>query len=303
MATPECDRLCRTAGELQIAASEAFVPLRVTAPPGRAFHAEVASVPADPVGIARIRGSAHTVTRDRGAVTSADPELFKVTLHRRGGALVAQDGRRGRARPGDLVVFDTSRPYLLAVPDGCDVVAVGVPRRALGGYADRVSEATARPLAGDRGVAAVIAAFLTQADAAPLDPHLADALVSLLIAGFARTTPEAVETPAALRDRITAYVRARLADPGLTARAVAHRHGISPRTLHRLFAGEERSFAAWVRYERLRRIRRDLTDPALAHRPITRIAADWGITDPGHLSRILRTEFGCTAAELRESAG
>jgi AraC-like DNA-binding protein len=204
-----------------------------------------------------------------------------------------------------VVAFDTARPYRLTVSAECDVVVVGLPRAMLGPHADRIGRGTAEPVAADTGVRAVLGAFLSNLGdhAGELSDdaggHLADALAALLIAGFAHTTVERVDTATGLLERIVAYTRANLADPALSVRSVAQRHGISPRYVHQLFRQQDRTFAAWVRYERLCRIRRDLTDATLAYLTAQAIARRWGMGDPSHLSRALKAEFGLTAAELR----
>jgi AraC-like DNA-binding protein len=259
------------------------------------------------VTVARILGTPHQVSREARRITSADSDLFKVTLHRGGAAYVTQDDRRCRANPGDLVVFDTGRPYELSVVDACDVVVIGLPRAMLGPNADLISRRVAMPQPCDNGTRAVIAGFLSGvADHVDDLPevsgiHLADALASLIVAAFTDSPPEAEVTPG-LADRIIAYALANLGDPALSVEAVAHRHGISPRYLHELFRPRGVTFAAWVRRERLTRIRRNLQDPALDTRTIAVIAARWGIRDPGHLSRALKKEFGLTAAEIRLAA-
>jgi len=286
-------------------ASSILVPLRVTTSAAVGFRVRVDSARVGPVAVARIRGTPHQVSREARSITSTDGELLKVTLYRGGPAYVTQDDRRHRANPGDLVVFDTGRPYELSVPDVCDVVVIGLPRAMLGVNADLISRHVATPRPCDCGTRAVIAGFLSGlADHIDVLPgmsgiHLADALASLIITAFAETPPERIEVTTDLADRITAYTLANLGDPALSVESVARRHGISARYLHELFRRRGRTFAAWVRHERLTRIRRDLLDPAHATRTTAVIAARWGIHDPGHLSRALKKQFGQSAAEIR----
>jgi AraC-like DNA-binding protein len=296
------------AAELQAVASSILVPLRVTTSTNAEFRARVDSAHVGPVAVARIRGTPHQVSREARSISSTDSELLKVTLYRSGPAYVTQDDRRYCANPGDLVVFDTGRPYELSVLDICDVVVVGLPRAMLGVNAELLSRCVATPQPCDSGTRAVIAAFLSGlADHIDDLPgmsgiHVADALASLIITAFAEATPELVEVTTDLADRIIVYALANLGDPALSVESVARRHGISVRYLHKLFRRRGLTFAAWVRRERLTRIRRDLLDPALATRTTAVIAARWGIHDPGHLSRALKKEFGLAAAEIRLTA-
>jgi AraC-like DNA-binding protein len=291
--------------ELQAVASSILVPLRVTAPEDTPFRASVDSASVGPAVVARIRSTPHLVSREAHRITSADRDLLKVVLHRRGSAKVTQDSRERQVEPGALFVFDTARPYEFALTGTCDVVVVGMPRDLLGSSAGLISRRTAAPLPSGTGTRAVVAAFLSGLGDHLSDlpgssgVHLADALASLLVAAFTDTTPERADVGSDLTDRIIAYTLANLADPGLSVGSVARHHGISPRHLHQLFSRRGHTFAAWVRLQRLQRIRRDLLDPASAQRTTAAIAAHWGILDPGHLGRALKREFGQTAAEIR----
>ncbi len=129
--------------------------------------------------------------------------------------------------------------------------------------------------------------------------YLADALTTLMLAAFVDTTPEQASVASPLVDRIRVYVLAHLGDPLLSTELIARRHHISVRHLHALFKGYDLTFAAWVRHERLLRIRRDLLDPACADRSTAAIAARWGVLDTKHLGRALKREFGETVSDLR----
>lgn len=298
--------------DLQAVVSAILVPLRVTAPvdenPDGRFRATVHSAHVGPVAVARIRGTAHHVEREARHITSTDRDLFKVTLFRSGSANVAQDDQKHHARPGDLTVFDTARPYDITVTSACDVVLIALPRAMLGTSAELISRRTATPIPCEAGARGVIAAFLTgmaeRTDELPSGPslHLANALVSLVIAAFTDSCPERAEVTADLADRIIAYALANLDDPALSVESAARHHGISPRYLHQLVRRRGITFAALVRRERLARIREDLKNPALATRTAAAIAARWGIHNPSHLSRAFKKEFGLTAAEIRRTA-
>ncbi|WP_181387152.1 helix-turn-helix domain-containing protein [Streptomyces sp. Act143] len=296
-------------GELQSAASTVLAPLVVTAPGTDAvrapFQASIDAAALGRVAVARVRGSGHLVTRTTRAITSTDPELLKLTLHRARPAVADQGGRQSRAESGDFVVFDMNRPYRLEVVDGCDVLAVGVPRGELGRHADTVARQTARRLPADTGAQAVLAAFLDGLGrhlhelAGPADAHLADALVSLLVAAFTERAPGRMDTATELVDRIRVYALANISDPSLCVASVAAAHGISARQLHRLFQRSGTPFWAWLRHERFARIHRDLRDPSHGHRTVAAVAARWGVHDPRHVGRGLKEQYGLSARELR----
>lgn len=295
--------------DLQAAASSIFVPLQIEDLAGTEFRAVVQDAGLGPVILTRIQCTPAAVSRHSRLITSTDPEMLKITLHRQGRLIVAQDDRQVLMKPGELIAYDTSRPYRLIGEDRCDIVVIGVPRSMLGAGAERIARRTAVALPSDRGTRSVVTAFLsgladTVDDQVPAGAglHLAEALTSLVLAMFTGTTVERADASTELTDRIVVFALANLSDPGLSVATVAHHHGVSTRYVHKVFHRRGMTFAAWVRHERLLRIRRDLLDPALAHRTAAAIAAGWGILDATHLGRAFNSAFGQTAADVRRSA-
>src|SRR5262249_23014641 len=119
-----------------------------------------------------------------------------------------------------------------------------------------------------------------------------DLLASALAAQLDRA-PSALGSQEALRMEIHAFMEQRLAGPGLGPGMIAAAHHISLRYLYKLF--EEglpgQGVAAWIRQRRLERCQRDLLDPALAARPVSAIAARWGLADAASFSRMFRAAY------------
>jgi AraC-like DNA-binding protein len=106
----------------------------------------------------------------------------------------------------------------------------------------------------------------------------------------------------AMLTTVQAFIQRRLGDPELTPAAIAAAHHLSLRSLHQLFHDEGLTVAGWIRQRRLDRCRRDLTDPALAARPVAAIAARWGFGSASDFSRAFRAAHGMRPSEYRESA-
>jgi AraC-like DNA-binding protein len=133
-------------------------------------------------------------------------------------------------------------------------------------------------------------------------------MVDLLSAALAARLDREDELPADTREealvrRVHAFIEQRLADPALSPAVIADAHHISVRYLYKLFEGQHRGVAGWIRERRLERSRRDLLDPAMADRPVSAIAARWGLVDPAHFSRIFRATYGIPPLEYRRRIG
>ncbi|MFJ9588029.1 AraC-like ligand-binding domain-containing protein [Streptomyces acidicola] len=288
-------------------ASDAFAPLRVIPTEHESSGTLHGAKPGE-VLVTRITGGPCTVQRTGALIGSSDRELVKVALHGRGRAGVEQDGRQCLPSPGDLVVYETTRPYELRFWDPFDIIVLGIPRALLGPHAGRMVAHTASAVPTDGGGRRLAATLLRDA-ASDLDtitgsagPYLADALVSLVLSALAEL-PVLTQRPEDLADRILGYCLGRLSDPRLSPETVARAHHISVRYLHKTLSRRGVTLASWIRSNRLERIRRDLADPALADRSAATIAARWGILDSSHLSRALRAEFGLSAAQIRAAPG
>ncbi|MEU2337835.1 helix-turn-helix domain-containing protein [Streptomyces sp. NPDC013172] len=285
-------------------ASALFAPLRVGDARPAGFEAVVNHVVMGPVTIAHINATAATVTRDDRSITSSDVEWMHFNLQHRGPLTAVQDDRSATVKPGQLFACDNTRPYRLVGAGPIDMTVLCVPRARLGRHADSVSKRTAQPVSVQDGIDGLLGHALSTVDGGGVQggaarAHLADALVALLLAAFTDTSPERTSVTSCLVDRIRAYVLAHLSDPHLSAERVARLHRISVRHLHSLFKGSDLTFAAWVRHERLQRIRLDLGAPASSGISTAAIAAKWGVHDVKHLGRALKREFGATVGDLR----
>jgi AraC-like DNA-binding protein len=288
---------------MQQAASAAFAPLRLTTEDFD-FDGGIRYAAAGGLLVADITGNPGGVWRPQRLITSTDQELYKFSLHLSGSCMLGQDGRHSAVSPGDLVVYDTTRPYGLVYGTRYRTVVVGVPRERLAGQASALRQAIARPTETDSGLRRVVAGMLNglaedlDAGVAEGGTQLADALLSLLgkvFTGDARLT----DPRTSMRERVVAYCEANLGDPDLSVEAIAQVHGISQRYLHKLFAGSGTTIAALIRTRRRQRIRDDLADPGQATVPVAVIAARWGVLDPTHVSRLFRAAYGTSPIDYR----
>jgi AraC-like DNA-binding protein len=248
--------------------------------------------------------------RTRRLIRRSDPEMYKIDVQARGRTVVAQDGRESQQEIGDFTFVDLSRPARW-FNSSATLVAVLFPRSLLPLDPNEVARLTGVRIRGDRGAGALVSAYarrlLTHVDEcgaterARLGATMLDLVVTALAAQLGERVPPETGRRALLL-RVHAYIEQHLGDPGLTPPSIAAAQYISVRYLHRLFETEQTTVADWIRRRRLERCRRDLLDPGLASRPVSAIAARWGLTSPAHFSRAFRAAYGMPPAEYRLSA-
>ncbi|MFG1779550.1 helix-turn-helix domain-containing protein [Micromonospora sp. NPDC049048] len=278
------------------------------------FEARVGISEFGPVQATLMTTTAHSVRRTPRLIRQADPEVFKVSCMVSGNGRLTQDGRCAEFGAGDLVLYDTSRPYVAELrPDDATsrMLLLRFPRALLPFPPRDLRELSAVCIPGARGVGALSSRFLLQladqldaltpAETARLATLTLDVLITALADALdARTVVPADTCRRALTARIHAFIRDHLGDPDLTPSAIAAAHHISVRYLHKLFQQEEHTVAGWIRERRLERCRCDLAEPRLAARTVNAIAARWGFASAAHFSHAFRARYGQSPTEFRQ---
>ncbi|WP_030750488.1 helix-turn-helix domain-containing protein [Streptomyces sp. NRRL S-31] len=259
-----------------------------------------------------------TLRRTQKLIQRSDPELYHFSLNLRGTMGLTVSGHETEYEPYDLVLHNTSQPHHIraTTSHGEDTVlgtGLFIPRILLPLPENAINSLITQRLSGREGIGALLAQFLTQATRdsgsyRPEDgPRLGKVAIDLLSALFTHALDTGKSLPPESHQqvlvlRIRAFIQAHLHDPQLTPRTIAAAHHISPSYLHRLFADEEETVAAWTRTQRLERARRDLAEPGLRTLPIHAIAARWGFPRAADFTRAFRTAYGMPPREYRNHA-
>jgi len=280
------------------------------------FRAQVGISEFGPVQATLITTTPHAVHRTPKLIRQADPGVFKLGCLVRGGGMITQDGRRTEFGVGDLILYDTSRPYLAEfAPDVpvSQLLLLRFPRSLLPLPPRDLRRLSAVRIPGAQGIGALSSQFLLQLarrmdELSPFDTaRLSTLTIDVLTAALATALDSDGTVPATTRRRaltaqIHAFVRENLGDPHLTPDAIAAAHHISLRYLHKLFHEDGHTVAGWVRERRLEACRRDLANPDLGNRTINAIAARWGFTSPAHFSQAFRKAYGLSPRQFREQS-
>lgn len=284
--------------------SGSTVPIELAVGSTRAFHGSIKSYVAADVAMVRTSSVAQTVTRTSRGCRTTPVEMVKVLVQHRGHAVIEQLGRSAHVGPGSMTVYDTAHPYVLMQTTDFEADALLVPRELLPVTAEMIADIQQNPIDLRRGVGAMFESHLNSlhAQLGECSPATGARCVNLLVELLAAAlyeTPEAVGATTDLRKQALDWIDGHLSEPDLDPAAVAASIGVSLRYLHQIFEGTGVGVAGYIRRERLRRVRIDLTDPRHAQQSIAKIGSRWGIPDQAHLSRLCRKEFDRTPGELR----
>ncbi|WP_169807286.1 helix-turn-helix domain-containing protein [Herbidospora cretacea] len=278
------------------------------------FWARMESADFGQVQVSRVTCLPFEACRTSRLIRDRDPGTLHLSLTLHGCSGLHQNRMEADLRAGDLVLYDTSRPFrawtgrLGQVSEG---IVMQLPRDALTVPERRLQSLMALRLPGRTGLGGLLAASLRQLTSDPAglppaySPRVASTLLSLLdgLLEWAAGEPPPGPPPSrrSLLVRAHAYIEERLHDPVLSPVAVAAALSVSLRHLYALFEQEGLTVADWIRRRRLTNARHDLADPRCDHLTVGMIGARWGFMGDSQFSRAFRTVYGVAPGAFRRA--
>lgn len=286
---------------------EAFLDLTPESDLRQGFTGVVTQWPFGELNLARIDSQRQRVLRTDRDIARAPHSGYYANLQLRGTSTMTQDGRVTVLRPGDIGVVDTAQRFAFGFDTDFRQLSLFLPRALVDAQvsghvltATRIDTATGLGAAVRQAMVTLARTMLTPQSAARL-AILTGGMLSLAVDSATGGRFDEIRSARSYR-AVLADIEEHLGDDDLSPASTARRLGVSVRSIHRLFAGQERSYAATVRRLRLEVARRNLEDPALAHLRVIDIAADAGFGDVTSFHRAFRREFGRTPAQTRASS-
>ncbi|MET8997052.1 helix-turn-helix domain-containing protein [Amycolatopsis sp. NPDC004169] len=279
-------------------AASGFPPL-VNKLAGAGFRARIATRDLGPLRLVSLdTPESACFGRERDAV---DGENLAIKVMARGRTRIEQGRGEAELGPSDLVLLDPTRAVRFESTAGAHVTVV-VPRRELRIRPAQLDRLVGVRIDGSRGPGALVSVLARESARSATEFREAEArrsaaaVVELIAVALEARLGDGQPAPdERLRDRITGYIEARLADPGLSPPGIAAAHHISVRRLHKLFEDQPLTVAALIRRRRLERCRAELTGGG---RTVTAVAARWGFPDPTHFSKLFKATYGYNARAL-----
>lgn len=286
------------------------MPLECDKANAEGFHGEIYADTLPGMDITSVRSSRQEVKRTPSTIASSADAWVLVSIQARGTGVISQDGRQTLLNPGDLAIYDSTRPYALGFDQDFEQIVLKFHKTALQPLVSGLDHLTARTIPGSQGIGQMMTGLVRQLDSdasqmpAPASAAISEAVKQLLVAGlYSLPGTQRVELPSLSVyhiQRVQQVIRQRLQDPGLTMEAIAYDAGISTGHLHRLFRDQPQTPAEYMWSLRLDACSRELIAPEFSHRTVADIAFRWGFNDAAHFSRAFRKRFLCTPREWRK---
>ncbi|MET9595436.1 helix-turn-helix domain-containing protein [Streptomyces sp. NPDC006516] len=259
--------------------------------------------------VSTVEADAHRIRRTKTHIARSPEPLVAVGAQVTGRTVLVQAGREVTADPGDLFVYDTSRPYFLERPERFRAHVILIPRRALDLSDESLDSAIGTAFGTEQGCAAVLQPVLTTVVSAAhqysatATGGLVNGLVDLFSTMVTERHEGLIEGDGTTRDhlvrRVREHIDQNLGDPALSPESVARAQGISVRYLHRLFEDEGVTVGRLIQRCRLERCALELAHRSRTVPTVAAIAQRWGFVNPAHFSRVFRGAYGLSPREWR----
>lgn len=285
------------------------VPHDCTPEDRQRFNAQTHSTPLADITLVEYESSpmVNEVTARHAAHANSDELLIR--LQTAGTFLFEQDGREGVLEAGDMLVFDTRRPFRGRYLSGAKELIVKVPRHEVEARIGDVRQAVARSIKPLEAEHQLTSSYLTMlpvhadrldvATAQLVKNHTLDLLAVSLAKAMDRGSPRVSSARSLVLVSVRAAIEARLSEPGLDAATVAAAAGVGVRYANAVLADDGTSITRLIWSRRLDRCRRAIEDPTQIHRTLSEIAYGWGFSDMTHFGRSFRAAFGLLPSEYR----
>jgi AraC-like DNA-binding protein len=234
-------------------------------------------------------------------------------IHRTGRRVVSQRGREATIEPGFGVLASNAEPSTITIPEAAAFVCIAIPRKPLLALIPNVEDLLACPVPSDNGALQLLDNYLgileqgvavnTPALQCAMIAHIYDLLaVALGAAHDHLQTAKRGGIAAARIQAIKADIAKNLADGDVSAGALAARHRVSARYIHKLFETEGTTLSKYVLGQRLSRVHRMLTNGRQSGETIGALAYAVGFGDLSTFNHAFRSQFGATPSDVRAAA-
>ncbi|MFD3537246.1 helix-turn-helix domain-containing protein [Streptomyces sp. NPDC058664] len=290
------------------AVSRTLVPMTVAPRGDGPFDGRIATHRLGYLQVSTVEADAERVSRTPALIARSPEALVAVCVQVSGTATFVQDGRRAEVGEGDLVVYDTTRPYSFDYPQRFAKHFFQLPRRTLGVPDSDIRQVTGSAIGTGDGFGAMLLPFLATlaSSTAGYPPDVENRLAGNVVDLFATLIAEQAHpggTDAGARNhllpRVRDHVNRNLGDPDLSPESIARTHRISVRYLHRLFEGEGTTVGRFIRARRLEECGRELARRGRTAPTVSAVAQRWGFVNPAHFSRAFRAAYGVSPREWR----
>lgn len=287
-----------------------YTNVSLSVAPKSKLHQNLVIYPWDKLQLSVIQSSPIGLDRLPQEPTRNSQDAYFAVILAAGKYAITQNGREVFLQPGDMTIYDATRPHHIQCPEEFAKLIIAIPRSLFRSRIASIDAYTALRIPGLTGAGLIASSFIRTlaGQTANLSrtefSKLADQALDLLSLAITSVSPANLylsRSRTLTLNRIKAIIEQQLSDPSLNATQIAHSSGLSSRYINNLFADEDTSLMRYVWKRRLDHCKSDMLDTIHACHSLTDIAYRWGFNDLAHFSRAFKQQQGCSPREFRRN--
>lgn len=262
----------------------------------------------DKLRISKVRSNALTIKRQKHEPYHASQDNYLGVVLLSGKYHLEQGGRDAYLKPGDMTIYDATRPHQIHCSQNLSKLLITIPRTMMHARLSGVEHCVARCVSGDQGLGAITSNFIhsivQQAEnisdwgVSALSEQSLDLFTLSLASINSQSYYLSRSRSTALRS-VQNFIELHLTNPGLDTAMVVAETGFSGRYINNLLNDIDTSLMRYILQLRLEKCSKDLLNLIHTNHSISEIAFKWGFNDLSHFSRTFKQKYGCSPKEYR----
>ncbi|AFJ02158.1 transcriptional regulator, AraC family [Methylophaga frappieri] len=256
-----------------------------------------------------IHSNALSIQRLAQEPDNAEQDCYFIVMPTKGEYKLEQDGKEVFLKPGEMTLYDATRPHRIEMPTAFSKLLISIPRYTLEGLVRGVSRLTATNLSKRTNMAnvtlAMLAGMLKQMNQFKAQDFQSLAEPALQLITMTLNQANGIDSKLSRHrelalHRVKNYIAHNIDESNLTARQVANSVGLSVRYINNLFTEEQTSLMRYLTQQRLMLSHQILSSHLYNHFSITEVAMRCGFNSLAHFSRVFHEMYGLSPRELRK---
>lgn len=287
-----------------------YADVDIIPPADTSLFNEMTIYPWQDMQLSVIHSNSLTIERGARDISHSGLDNYLAVVLLNGRYMLQQEGREVFLKPGDMALYDATRPHRIHCPESFSKLIVSIPRALLHQHLPMAGHYTAMQLDAQRGMPAILSSLIRNLTVQinQLSTQSFNASANTVVELLSLTLGELSGSRLPLSSscelsllKVKQWVANHLHDSELDAEKISSAIGLSSRYINQLFAEENTSLMRYVWQQRLAVSAQRLLHATWQHRSISDIALACGFNDFSHFSRVFKTQFGKTPRDYRES--